>query len=166
MQKRTIELALLMLVFPALFFSCNRYTDYSDVPFEEANPPAWEDQTVFQINKEEPHAHFIPFETVEQARTEEKWNSPLLISLNGKWKFNLAQNPSERPYWFFKDDFDTRKWDEIKVPANWELEGYDYPIYTNVKYPHDRTPPLIQKHYNPVGSYKRTFEIPSEWKGN
>ncbi len=81
------------------------------------------------------------------------------------WKFHLAQNPSERPYWFFKNDFDTREWADINVPANWELEGFDYPIYTNVPYPHAKTPPLIQKHYNPVGSYKRTFTIPSEWKG-
>ncbi len=88
-----------------------------------------------------------------------------LQSLNGMWKFKLAHNPSERPFWFFKDDYDTRKWDEIKVPSNWELEGYDYPIYTNVKFPHAKTPPTIQDDYNPVGSYKRTFEIPADWKG-
>ncbi|NQU52847.1 MAG: DUF4981 domain-containing protein, partial [Bacteroidetes bacterium] len=58
------------------------------------------------------------------------------------------------------------EWYEIKVPANWEIKGFDYPIYTNVKYPHERTPPTIQKNYNPVGSYKRTFEIPADWKGN
>lgn len=90
----------------------------------------------------------------------------MLQSLNGIWKFNLAQNPSERPYWFFMDDFDTRGWKEIKVPANWELEVFDYPIYTNVKFPHKRTPPKIQEDYNPVGSYKRTFTIPENWKGN
>ncbi|MDX1284159.1 MAG: glycoside hydrolase family 2 TIM barrel-domain containing protein, partial [Draconibacterium sp.] len=67
--------------------------------------------------------------------------------------------------WFLKNDFDTRKWDEIDVPGNWEVLGYDYPIYTNVKYPHERTPPLIQEHYNPVGSYKTTFEIPAGWDG-
>ncbi len=50
------------------------------------------------------------------------------------------------------------------MPANWELEGFDYPIYVNVKYPHAKTPPLIQKHYNPVGSYKNTFVVPKIWK--
>ena len=90
----------------------------------------------------------------------------MLKSLNGTWQFHLAQNPSERPFWFFKNDFDTRKWDEIQVPANWEVVGFDYPIYTNVKYPHEKTPPLIQEHYNPVGSYKRTFEVPAEWDGS
>lgn len=144
-------------------WSCNRFSDYSDVPFEEEDPPAWEDPAVFQINKLEPHAHFIPFESLGNARTEEKAKSAFIQSLNGMWKFHLAQNPSERPYWFFKNDFDIRDWDEIKVPANWEIEGYDYPIYVNIKYPHGKTPPKIQDHYNPVGSYKRTFEIPENW---
>lgn len=148
-----------------LLLSCNRYTDYSDLPYVEKDPPAWEDPSVFQINKLDPHAHFIPYKSVEQSRTQEKWESSLLKSLNGMWHFHLAQNPSERPYWFFKNDFDIRNWDEIKVPSNWEVEGYDYPIYTNVKYPHAKTPPKIQDHYNPVGSYKRSFEIPEEWNG-
>lgn len=165
MVKR-MYLTLPSLIFTILVLaSCNRYTNYSDVPYEENDPPAWEDPTVFQINKLEPRAHFIPYKTVDQARAKDKWQSPFLQSLNGTWKFNLSQNPSERPYWFFKDDFDTRDWDEIKVPSNWELEGFDYPIYTNVTYPHEKTPPVIQDHYNPVGSYKRTFSIPSDWDG-
>ncbi len=156
----------LVLLFVGVWaVSCSRYTDYSKIPFEEENPPVWEDQGVFQKNKVEPHAHFIPYASKEQAFAEDKWQSPMLQSLNGTWQFLLSQNPSERPCWFFKNDFDTRKWDKIKVPANWELEGFDYPIYTNVKYPHSRTPPVIQKDYNPVGSYKRTFSIPAAWKG-
>lgn len=146
-----------------LVLSCTRYKDYSDVPYVEDDPPAWENPAVCEINKLDPHAHFIPYTSVEQAETGDKWQSPLIQSLNGMWKFHLSQKPAERPYWFFKDDFDARKWAEIKVPANWELEGYDYPIYTNVKYPHEKTPPLIQEYYNPVGSYKRIFEIPAEW---
>jgi beta-galactosidase len=162
--KPTAKLVAFLL--SILVISCNQYTDYSAIPFEENDPPAWQDPGVFQINKETPHAHFIPFASAEQAKTEDKWQSPMLQSLNGTWKFNLSQNPSERPHWFFKNDFDTRKWDEIEVPANWEVVGFDYPIYTNVKYPHDRTPPIIQEHYNPVGSYKRTFEISSDWNKN
>jgi beta-galactosidase len=151
------------MIFTSLV-SC-KYKDYSQVPFTEPSPAPWEDPAINQINKLPPRAHFIPFATIEQARTEDKWQSAFLMSLNGMWKFNLSQNPSERPYWFFKDDFDIRAWKEIKVPANWELEGYDYPIYVNVKYPHAKTPPIIQAHYNPVGSYKRTFTIPETWKG-
>lgn len=154
-----------LFLFTIVFASCNRYTDYSNTPWEEQENPPWENPQVNEINREMPRASFIPFANVEQARTENKWNSPMVQSLNGMWKFHLAQNPSERPYWFFKDDFDTRQWDDIRVPSNWELEGYDYPIYVNITYPHERTPPKIQEHYNPVGSYKRTFEIPSNWKG-
>lgn len=162
--KSAIKLFILFLSFTVI--SCNQYTNYSNIPSEDEETPAWQDPTVFQINKVAPHAHFIPFGTVKQARTEDKWQSPMLQTLNGTWQFQLSQNPSERPYWFFKNDFDTRKWDKIKVPANWEIEGYDYPIYTNIKYPYEKTPPRIQKYYNPVGSYKRTFEIPSDWDGD
>ncbi len=164
-KQKNYVLSFLAIMLIAMV-SCTSYTDYSDVPFEEPTPKPWEDPTIYQINKETPHAHFIPFASADQARTENKWQSPFLKSLNGTWQFHLAQNPSERPFWFFKNDFDTRKWDEIQVPANWEVAGFDYPIYTNVKYPHAKTPPLIQEHYNPVGSYKRTFEIPEEWDGN
>ncbi|HSH20037.1 MAG TPA: glycoside hydrolase family 2 TIM barrel-domain containing protein, partial [Draconibacterium sp.] len=165
MKKSTTLPKMMVLLFSISILSCTNYTDYSNVPYVEDDPPPWENEAVYQINKVDAHAHFIPFATTDQARTEDKWQSPMLQSLNGMWKFKLAHNPSERPFWFFKNDFDTRKWDEIKVPSNWELEGYDYPIYTNVKYPHEKTPPTIQAHYNPVGSYKRSFEIPENWTG-
>jgi beta-galactosidase len=164
-NRQKFFLSFLMLS-SIVFASCTRYTDYSNTPWEEQENPPWENPEVNEINRTTVHAHFIPFANVEQARSEDKWNSPMVQSLNGMWKFNLAQNPSERPYWFFKNDFDTRDWDEINVPSNWEREGYDYPIYVNVKYPHEKTPPKIQDYYNPVGSYKRTFEIPANWEEN
>jgi len=165
MKLLKIASELFVLLLGIIILSCSKYKDYSTVPHEEESPAPWENPAVNQINKMDPHAHFIPFETIDQAQTEDKWQSPMLQSLNGTWKFNLAQNPSERPYWFFKDDFDTSIWKDIKVPANWELEGFDYPIYVNIKYPHAKTPPKIQANYNPVGSYKRTFTIPQNWKG-
>ncbi len=165
MKKFKLSAKFVVLLISVLLVSCTHYTDYSNVPYEEPNPQPWQDQSVCQINREMPHAHFIPYANLKQARSGDKWQSTMIQSLNGKWKFNLAHKPADRPFWFFKDDFDTRKWDEIKVPANWEMEGYDYPIYTNVQYPHQKTPPTIQAFYNPVGSYKRTFEIPDDWKG-
>ena len=164
-MNRAFQIPTLTMLLIVTLISCSKYTDYSQIPFVEESPAAWENPAINQINKLPPRAHFIPYANVEQARSEDKWQSSLMQSLNGMWKFNLAQNPSERPYWFFKNDFDTRKWAEIKVPANWELEGYDYPIYVNVKYPHAKTPPTIQAHYNPVGSYKRNFSIPENWNG-
>ena len=166
MFKQSNYILTLLTISLFAMVSCTSYTDYSNVPFEEPAPKPWEDPAIYQVNKEAPHAHFIPFASAEQARTADKWQSPFLKSLNGTWQFHLAKNSSERPFWFFKNDFDTRQWNEIQVPANWEVVGFDYPIYTNVKYPHAKTPPLIQEHYNPVGSYKRTFKIPAEWDGS
>jgi beta-galactosidase len=156
----------LIVIFAASIISgCSKYRDYSQVPYEEPNQKAWENPLVNEINREAPRAHFIPYTTVEQAREDHLWNSPLLLSLNGKWKFKLAQHPDSRPFWFFKEDYDTSKWDEIDVPANWEQQGFDYPIYVNVVYPHKPTPPVIEGDHNPVGNYKRTFEVPAAWKG-
>ncbi len=112
-----------------------------------------------------PRAWFVPFATAEQARQYNIWQSPFLQSLNGIWQFHLSHTPYVRPFYFFKDDYDTDDWTTIKVPGNWEMQGFDVPIYTNITYPHKATPPAIQKNYNPVGSYKRNFTIPDNWKG-
>lgn len=150
----------------ALFsISCSRYSSYEGVPYEESEPVNWENPAVFEENREAARAYYIPFANASEVNRDDIWASSLIQSLNGQWMFHLAQNPSERPYYFFKDDFDTREWATIKVPANWELEGFEYPIYTNVKYPHEKTPPTIQDHYNPVGSYKKTFSLPETWDG-
>jgi len=161
MKKNNWHLFSLLVLLTA-FFSCT--SKYKDVPFEEINPKPWEDPAISQINKENPRASFIPYATEEQAMIDDIWSSPYIQSLDGTWKFHLSQNPDERPYWFFKDDYDIKDWNDIEVPANWEIVGFDYPIYTNVKYPFVKNPPFIQKNYNPVGSYKRTFKVPSDWK--
>ena len=153
---------LIIMLYIFSYFSCTK--TYVNVAWEEMNPKPWEDPKINQINKEDPRTHFIPYTSEEQAVKEDMWSSPFIQSLNGTWKFHLAKNPSERPYWFFKNDFRTKDWDEIEVPSNWEMVGYEYPIYTNITYPHAKTPPVIQSHYNPVGSYKRTFTIPATWK--
>ncbi|WP_163710773.1 glycoside hydrolase family 2 TIM barrel-domain containing protein [Mangrovibacterium lignilyticum] len=136
---------------------------YEHVPFEEMNPQPWVDPNIVQINKEAPRASFIPFANAAEARQDSLWSSPFVQSLNGSWKFHLAHNLKERPYWFFKDDYDVRDWDEIQVPSNWEMLGYDYPIYVSAGYGFKVDPPYIQEDYNPVGSYKRTFNISSDW---
>ncbi len=155
----------LLIIVSVAALSCSCYSDYEGVEFIEKSPRDWENPAVCQINREAPRAYFIPFAGETEAREYPSGESSMLISLNGDWKFHLSQNPSERPYYFFKDDFDARDWNSIPVPSNWEMEGYDYPIYVNIKYPHTQTPPLIQDHYNPVGSYKRTFTLPGEWDG-
>ncbi|WP_299525646.1 glycoside hydrolase family 2 TIM barrel-domain containing protein [uncultured Lutibacter sp.] len=139
--------------------SCTTKHKYVDVPFEEKEINDWENPEVFGVNKEAPRAYFIPYLSDEDVIIDNVENSPFYTSLNGEWDFNMVSKPDDRPYYFFKEDYDTSDWKKIKVPANWELEGFDVPIYTNVKYPHEKTPPKIQDHYNPVGSYRTYFNI-------
>jgi beta-galactosidase len=123
----------------------------------------WENPQLVSQNTMIPHAHFIPYPAEEQAL--QKRNSPFVKSLDGIWKFNLVNTVAERPADFYKKNFDTRQWSNIKVPANWQTEGFDKFIFTDVEYPIPPNPPFVPKEYNPVGSYKRTFFIPTGWTG-
>jgi beta-galactosidase len=156
---------LILLLFATIVATSSCKSKYKNVPFEEKTPHDWENPAVSEINREAPRAYFIPYATAEQALQTDIWQSPFIQSLNGTWQFNLSHTPYVRPFHFFKDDYDISDWTTIKVPANWEMHGFDVPIYTNIRYPHEVTPPTIQKHYNPVGSYKRSFTIPENWKG-
>ena len=149
----------------AICISCSAYSQVDGIKANDKDPPDWENQAVFSINREAPRAWFVPFQDLKKLGESSLWESSLIQSLNGSWKFHLSQNPGERPVNFFKDDYDIGEWDKIPVPSNWEMQGYDYPIYTNVKYPHEKNPPFIQKHYNPTGSYKIVFTIPESWEG-
>lgn len=146
------------------------------------NAPIWENETVFGINKLKGHAFYQPY-TSEKAMLADGafYATPWVVpansahrSLNGTWKFNFVKTPEERPLNFFETDFDVSGWDNIPVPSNWEMFGYDKPIYVNVDYPHGDTPPYITprrgfndngENYgvNPVGSYVRTFSVPVNW---
>lgn len=144
----------------------------------------WEDETIFAENKEPGIATYLPYATeaemlADAAYYKTPWTVPQgnsrLLSLNGMWKFNFVKEPTQRPMTFFEAGFDASKWDDIEVPSNWEMKGYDYPIYNNVEYPHANTPPYIiarpgfndgGKNYgtNPVGSYLRKFTLPEGWE--
>ncbi|MGK0363374.1 MAG: beta-galactosidase [Saprospiraceae bacterium] len=124
----------------------------------------WQDPTVFNIGQTKPHANFVPFPNQESYQNAEtRTDSPFLHSLNGKWKFNWSRCPADRPKDFYKNDYDVENWDEIPVPANWEIEGHGIPIYVNDRYPFEKNPPHIPVDYNPVGSYKRTFILSENW---
>ncbi len=124
---------------------------------------------IFNINKLAPHAYFIPFETEQLACTDNEYLSEYFKSLNGKWKFHLSSNPESRPVDFFKDEYTVSQWDNINVPGNWEIQGFDTAIYVNTTYPFwqiegiNPNPPHIPTSYNPVGSYRKTFTIPDNW---
>ncbi|MDN5202293.1 glycoside hydrolase family 2 TIM barrel-domain containing protein [Fulvivirgaceae bacterium BMA10] len=145
--------------------SCQTQHKYEQVAFEEKEPRDWENQYVFNVNKEDARSSFYGFETEEQAMANDMNASQYFQSLNGTWKFHWSPKPADRPFYFFKEDYDISDWDDIKVPSNWEVLGYGIPIYTNVPYPHVKDPPNMQHHDNPVGSYKRDFDIPGDWDG-
>ncbi len=124
----------------------------------------WENPLVYERNKLQPHTDFIAYTTETDARADVFSTSPYYQSLNGTWKFNFVKKPEDRPRDFYKTGFDDSGWDRISVPGNWELEGFGIPIYTNIDYPFPKNPPFVDNSYNPVGTYRRSFEIPETWK--
>ncbi len=155
-------------------------------------PTGWEWQSPDSIayNKQQPHAWFFSFRTIEEARKVLPENSSYWKSLDGLWKFHWASCPDERPKDFFLPSYDVSKWDDITVPMSWNMAGlqrdgknkYGDPLYSNqrVVFQHTwkivndwkggvmRTPPkdwMTYRNRNEVGSYRRTFTIPTDWKG-
>ncbi|MBS1485978.1 MAG: DUF4981 domain-containing protein [Bacteroidetes bacterium] len=129
--------------------------------FAQRDP--WQDHTVFRIHKEEAHATLFPYANRDEAMADNKEQSRWYQSLNGLWKFKFAIKPADRPTDFFKDGHDVSQWSDIKVPANWEVEGYDHPIYLDEKYPFNTQWPDAPQDYNPVGSYRRNFVFDEAW---
>ena len=159
---------------------------------QQEAPTGWEWQSPdsVAVNKQQPHAWFFSFRNIDEARKVLPENSSYWKSLDGMWKFHWAPNPNERPKDFFRTDYDVSKWDDIKVPMNWNMAGlqrdgknkYGDPLYSNqrVIFQHSwqpmndwkggvmRTPPkdwMTYRNRNEVGSYRRTFTVPADWKG-
>lgn len=159
---------------------------------QQEAPTGWEWQSPdsVAVNKLQPHAWFFSFRNIDEARKVLPENSSYWKSLDGMWKFHWAPNLDERPKDFFRTDYDVSKWDDIKVPMNWNMAGlqrdgknkYGDPLYSNqrVIFQHSwqpmndwkggvmRTPPkdwMTYRNRNEVGSYRRTFTVPADWKG-
>lgn len=159
---------------------------------QQETPTGWEWQSPdsVAVNKLQPHAWFFSFRNIDEARKVLPENSSYWKSLDGMWKFHWAPNPDERPKDFFRTEYDVSKWDDIKVPMNWNMAGlqrdgknkYGDPLYSNqrVIFQHSwqpmndwkggvmRTPPkdwMTYRNRNEVGSYRRTFTVPADWKG-
>ncbi|MBN2165085.1 MAG: DUF4981 domain-containing protein [Marinilabiliaceae bacterium] len=125
----------------------------------------WENPAVFGINKEPARATFVPYTNIQSAIIDDYNLSARYLSLNGEWEFTWSPTPDQRPKEFYKTDFNSKNWKTIPVPSNWELQGYGIPIYTNITYPHPKNPPYIDHSDNPVGSYRRYFNLPENWNG-
>lgn len=138
-------------------------------------PPEIENPQCLGINKEAAHATLMPYANLKEALKAKRNESSFSRSLNGTWKFNWVQHPAQRPVDFYKPDYDVSAWKEIPVPSCWQLLGYGTPYYRNIGYTFQRDWPRVMseppknytayKERNPVGSYRREFEVSSDWKG-
>ncbi|HQV60567.1 MAG TPA: glycoside hydrolase family 2 TIM barrel-domain containing protein [Chitinophagaceae bacterium] len=126
------------------------------------------------INRMPMRASAFGFENIELAKGFDKEKSGNYFSLNGNWKFNWVKDPDQRPQQFYALNYDDSQWDDFRIPASWELNGYGLPIYVNQPYDfagHNlrygkMNPPFdIPANNNPVGSYRKIILLPSAFKG-
>jgi len=97
--------------------------------------PDWENPRIVERQREAAHASLVAYPDEETAFLCERRDSPWFLTLNGDWRFKLYENPYVVPEGFYKPDYNTEDWDTIPVPSNWQMLGYDKPIYVNVRYP-------------------------------
>lgn len=138
-------------------------------------PAEIEDPQCIGINKEPYHATLMPYANLQEALVANRRASSFARNLNGMWKFNWVPSPEQRPVDFYKTDYDVSSWKEIPVPSNWEVQGYGTPFYRNLGYTIKKDFPRVMsepdpkytayKERNPVGSYRRDFELPADWAG-
>jgi beta-galactosidase len=170
-MNRNTFLSLLFLI----FFSIGGLYAQSDITTGASIPPEIENPQLLGINKEPYHATLMPYANLQEALVAKRHASSLCQSLNGLWKFNWVPTPEKRPVNFYRLDYDVSGWKEIPVPSNWEVQGYGTPFYRNLGYtikkdfPHVMSEPdkwytsFVER--NPVGSYRREFNLPAEWVG-
>ena len=135
--------------------------------------PEWQSQYAVGLNKLAPHTYVWPYANASDIEKPGGYEqSPFYMSLNGKWKFHWVKNPDNRPKDFYQPSYYAGGWADINVPGNWERQGYGTAIYVNETYEFDdkmfnfkKNPPLVPYAENEVGSYRRTFKVPADWKG-
>lgn len=134
----------------------------------------WQTIDAYRDGQIDPHALVVPYKTndVKAISSMEFDKSPYYLDLNGKWKFKWTKNPAQRPVGFQAPEYNVSGWDEITVPGNWERQGYGTAVYTNTTYEFDsewagfkKNWPKVPEATNEVGSYRRSFTVPADWKG-
>ena len=153
----------------ATLFAATGAAQYSPVvpiqPQISPDRPDWENPAVYAIGKEPARASGFPFEDRAKAIAGDMSASRWFLTLDGQWKFAFSPNVAGASKDFWRDDYDVSDWKSIKVPADWQTEGYDQPRFNNITYPFPANRPLIPHETNPVGSYRRDFNLPSKWAG-
>ena len=129
----------------------------------------WQNVNINQQNREPRRANFFAFENLEKAQSFDKKKSVNYLSMEGMWKFNFVKDHNKRPANFFALKYDDSQWKDFPVPGLFELNGYGDATYKNIGYAwatqFDPNPPYISELNNYTGSYRRTFELPKNWKG-
>lgn len=129
----------------------------------------WQNVNINQQNREPRRANFFAFENLEKAQSFDKKKSANYLSMEGMWKFNFVKDHNKRPANFFALKYDDSQWKDFPVPGLFELNGYGDATYKNIGYAwatqFDLNPPYISELNNYTGSYRRTFELPKDWKG-
>lgn len=118
----------------------------------------WENPNELHVNCEKPHTYFIPYESEAKAKKGIRGSSRFYKSLNGVWKFKYHESVNQVQDGFYAQDHDAAGWDDLIVPSNWQMQGYDKPHYTNVNYPYPCDPPYVPND-NPAGLYVRDFNL-------
>lgn len=131
----------------------------------DGNRPIWENPTINERGRLPARATFFSYESGAKALDNKPDQSERFLSLNGEWSFHFTPDATKRPIGFEKPGFDASAWKKIKVPANWQSEGFDQARYNNATYPFPTNRPLIRHETNPVGTYRREIELPAAWSG-
>ena len=126
----------------------------------------WEDPGVFQRGQEPGHAPLMSYASVEEALGHAPKSAATCLMLNGPWRFHWAASPSVAPEGFEAPGHDVSSWQDIEVPGNWQMQGFGHPMFRNIAHPFESDPPRVPERYNPVGSYRREFELPAAWEGH
>ena len=131
--------------------------------------PEWKNPQVNQMNREARRAHFFAYETQELAAQAIKQQSARYLSMEGMWRFCFVKDHQQAPKDFFTLKYDDSKWVDFPVPGLFEINGYGDKTYKNMGYAwcttFDSNPPFIGETNNYTGSYRRTFVLPDDWKG-
>ncbi|MFV5698499.1 glycoside hydrolase family 2 TIM barrel-domain containing protein [Flavobacterium sp. ZT3R17] len=131
--------------------------------------PFWQNEKINEDNREPMHASYYVFENEALASKNEWRQSKNYLDINGPWKFKYVNSPSDLPKDFEKSTFNDSGWDNFKIPASWDVNGYGYPVYVNTTYDFDYlmapNPPFVPTNYNPTGVYRKEITIDKSWEG-
>ena len=160
---------LLLTLAIAGFTPCHIYAADTTDKVVEPTFKEWHDMSVNNVNRFPLHSTFFAYESREAALRGDRQKSANFLSIEGDWRFQWVKNADERPTDFFRTDYDDAAWKTMRVPGNWELNGYGDPEYVNIGFAwrghFENNPPEVPTKDNHVGSYRRTIRIPDSWDG-